>query len=339
VGSASRPNGLSSPVPADVDGDRIVDFIYAGDLHGNLWKFDVTSSNPAQWDFGFRQSGVPQPLFTACTDASSSSRCYDTRQPITARPEVGSNPTGGQMVYFGTGKYFEDCDSRTTTNGTSANCSTTGTATQVVQSFYGIRDLLAKGSTGAVAPVGAGRSSLLQQSVISTQALNFTNPDGSSGTENIRVTSNNTINDSHGGWYIDLPDHGERQVSTPILRGGRVVFTTLIPSADPCGFGGDSWLMEIDALQGSRLDASPFDLDNDGMFTTGDFVPVTLADGSRVLVPVGGRKSREGIIKTPGVITAGEREYKFASGSTGGIDRTVENAGDAGGRQSWRQLR
>jgi type IV pilus assembly protein PilY1 len=341
VGSATRPNGLSSPIPVDVDGDRIVDFIYAGDLHGNLWKFDVSSANPAQWNFGFHQGGAPQPLFTACIDAGSSASCYDTRQPITARPEAGSNPTGGQMVYFGTGKYFEDCDNRSISNSATVNCTPSGAATQVVQSFYGIRDLFTKGSTGAATPVGAGRASanLLQQSVIATQTFNFRDADGSSSMESVRVTSNNAINDSHKGWYIDLPVNGERQVSTPILRGGRIVFTTLIPNADPCGFGGDSWLMELDALQGSRLGASPFDLDNDGRFTNADFVPVTLADGTRVMVPVSGRKSREGIIKTPGVITAGEKEYKFASGTTGGIDRTVENAGNAGGRQSWRQIR
>jgi type IV pilus assembly protein PilY1 len=189
--------------------------------------------------------------------------------------------------------------------------------------------------------VGSGRSNtrLLQQSVIATQGVAFTNPDGSPGSEQVRVTSSNTINDTHNGWYIDLPLDGERQVSTPILRGGRVIFTTLIPSSDPCGFGGDSWLMELDAQQGSRMSASPFDINNDGLFTIDDFIPITLADGTRVEVPVSGRQSREGIIKTPSVITAGEREYKFASGTSGNIDRIVENAGDAGGRQSWRQIR
>ena len=34
-------NGLSSPTPVDVDGDRITDYIYAGDLQGNMWKILV----------------------------------------------------------------------------------------------------------------------------------------------------------------------------------------------------------------------------------------------------------------------------------------------------------
>ena len=40
---------------------------------------------------------------------------------------------------------------------------------------------------------------------------------------------------------------GERVIANPLLRNGRVIFTTLIPDQDPCGFGGDSWLMELDA--------------------------------------------------------------------------------------------
>ncbi|MGH8453123.1 MAG: pilus assembly protein, partial [Nevskiales bacterium] len=337
VGSASQPNGLSSPIPVDVDRDRKVDFIYAGDLHGNLWKFDVTSNNANQWDFGFKQGSTPKPLFSACTNTSSASDCYSTRQPITARPEVGSNPTGGQMVYFGTGKYFEDCDNRATTNGGSVNCTTTAGATQVVQTFYGIRDLFTKGSTGTATPIGSGRTTstnLLQQSVLGSQTVT-----GTGYSEEVRITTNNTISNSHNGWYIDLPTNGERQVSMPLLRGGRIIFTTLIPSGDPCGFGGNSWLMELDALSGSRLAASPFDINNDRAFTVDDFVVFAQADGTQIRVPVSGRQSREGIIKTPGVITAGEIEYKFASGATGGIDRTVENAGNAGGRQSWRQIR
>ncbi|MBK8132103.1 MAG: hypothetical protein IPK48_04910 [Gammaproteobacteria bacterium] len=52
VGSASLPNGLSTPIPVDVDGDRITDAIYAGDMQGNLWKFDVSSGNAGSWGGG-----------------------------------------------------------------------------------------------------------------------------------------------------------------------------------------------------------------------------------------------------------------------------------------------
>ena len=49
VGSLSTPNGLAPPFAADADGDGLVDFVYAGDLFGNFWKFDVSSPTAANW--------------------------------------------------------------------------------------------------------------------------------------------------------------------------------------------------------------------------------------------------------------------------------------------------
>src|SRR5262249_51910838 len=69
--SAGTPKGLAEPLAADVTGDGIPDFVYAGDLGGNLWKFDVRSSTAATWAASTSQVV----LFTA-QDASSN------RQPI-----------------------------------------------------------------------------------------------------------------------------------------------------------------------------------------------------------------------------------------------------------------
>jgi type IV pilus assembly protein PilY1 len=306
-------NGLSSPLPADVDGDRITDYIYAGDLKGNLWKFDVTAANPSLWDAAFGIPGSPQPLFTACTQ----SPCTDAnRQPITARPEVGLNPGGGVIVYFGTGRYFALGD-----NSTGGPLS----------SFYAIIDANDKGAPDPQPPTG-GRDALLAQEVISEQTLTL-----GGVAQPVRITTNHAIGGGHEGWYLDLPASGERQVSTPILRGGRIIFTTLIPDTDPCSAGGTSWLMEMDALTGSRLAYSPFDLNGDREFDSGDFAVVTV-DGQVIAVPVTGRMSLEGIIKTPGIVSGDRIEFKYASGTSGGIDRTVENSGSLRGRQSWRDV-
>ena len=48
-GTVATPNALAPPAPVDFNGDNIIDIIYAGDLYGNLWKFDVTDSSPASW--------------------------------------------------------------------------------------------------------------------------------------------------------------------------------------------------------------------------------------------------------------------------------------------------
>jgi type IV pilus assembly protein PilY1 len=304
-------NGLSSATPVDVDGDRITDYIYAGDLRGNMWKFDVTSSSESSWNVAF--GGVP--LYTAC----SADPCTSTnRQPITARPEVGINPSGGFFVYFGTGRYFAVGDSGV---GTGAN------------TVYALRDKNDKGTSSSTLPT-AGRSTLLRQEVLNEQLKDF-----GLYQERVRVTTKNAISDSNDGWYMDLPTSGERMVSDPILRAGRLIFTTVLPSGDVCSAGGTSWLMEIDALSGSRLSASPFDLNRDRSFDVNDFVPLDPNDPDSELVPVSGIKSNQ-IITGPGIVTDSDDriEYKFASGSNGTIDRFIENAGNQRGRQSWREI-
>lgn len=75
--------------------------------------------------------------------------------------------------------------------------------------------------------------------------------------------------------------------------------------------------MEIDALSGARLSESPFDLNRDRAFDQKDFASLDPADPNSALVPVSGRKSTQGIIKTPGIVTDDRIEYKFASGSAG----------------------
>lgn len=210
------------------------------------------------------------------------------------------------MVYFGTGKYFEVNDNQPGGQ---------------VQTFYGIRD------RGAAV---SDRTELQSQRIIY---------EGSLHGYDVRAATANPVANTQHGWYLDLiygeSAQGERVVANPLLRNGRIIFTTMIPSQDACSFGGNSWLMEMDAMTGGRLHESVFDLNGDGEFDDLDFIE--LEDGTRI--PVSGKKSNEGLIKTPGIISDGTKEYKYTSGSSGTIERTVESAGSGFGRQSWRQLR
>jgi type IV pilus assembly protein PilY1 len=137
-------------------------------------------------------------------------------------------------------------------------------------------------------------------------------------------------------------NNGERMVADPVLRDGKIIFVTLIPDPDPCRFGGDSWLMEVDAYSGARLPETPFDLDGDGFFTVGDYV----TDSTGVDVVASGKKSNVGILPAPGILkdttdtgTGSGREFKYFSGSSGDIEQVTESRGVGGiGRQSWRQI-
>ena len=319
----NRPNGLATPSVVDIDGDQIADLIYAGDLFGNMWKIDISDNNTNNWDFDYKQGSKPLPIFTACAGASCNG---GNLQPITTRPIIVNHPTSsGYLVLFGTGKYLEVGD-----NSSSA---------QVTQSFYGIWD------RNANSLAAFDRSDLLQQNILFEQEQN---------NFEYRITTDNKINwNSNSGWYLDLvspvtaTNQGERQISEAIVRNGRVIFTTLLPSDNPCDFGGDSWLMELNLNSGSRLDFTPFDINDDGLFTSADFIDINLGDidgdgnDDFISAPVSGRKSKVGISSTPAIMDdgSGQAEFKYLSGSDGNIEMVEENPGPGfEGRQSWRQL-
>ncbi len=325
AGGATSPNGLSTPIAIDMDNDRLVDVIYAGDLLGNMWKFDVKSGTPSQWKVAYGSATVPAPLFVACSNASA---CNTTRQPITGKPQVGgvgaaqsAASAGSVMVYFGTGKYFETIDNNV------ANAQT--------QTFYGIWD---KNTTVA-------RSDLQVQSITNEVTV---------GAFNLRATTNTAVNYlTKKGWYMDLlkpsatTSDGERVISFPLLRSGRIIFTTLIPIPPAgtaiCGDAseGTSWLMELDATTGSRLPdtaaGAPWDITGDGRIDANDLILIDSLD----LSP-SGMQTDVGAAGTPGVVTDGEREFKYLSGSKdaqiGKITEKRRRSASTGSRQSWRQL-
>lgn len=92
VGSTNSPNGLSTPTVLDIDFDGKADVAYAGDIQGNLWKFDLSSSGSVS-SFSASRLFVTSPV-----------------RPITMAPAIKSHPQGGRMVLFATGKQFEFSD-------------------------------------------------------------------------------------------------------------------------------------------------------------------------------------------------------------------------------------
>ncbi len=89
------------------------------------------------------------------------------------------------------------------------------------------------------------------------------------------------------GWYLDLTDTGEKMVATPILRGGRLIFVTTIPSLVACAAGGSGWLMEIDPNTGGRIDVPLFDLNGDGVFDYQDNLATTVRWQHRLYAGLG----------------------------------------------------
>lgn len=307
------PNGLNTPAAVFADSNFTADYVYAGDLRGNLWKFDLSASNPADWKVAYgtalnnpdSSSYDPEPLFVA-TDADGNT------QPITAAPIVGGHPQGrdGLMVYVGTGKFLERSDSLSTDP----------------QSFYAIwdRDLCNGGASCISVAGGAGKShervrfdrdDLLRQRVESESA-------------EARFVSDENIDwQTHSGWYLDFPARGElaaeRVIAQASLRSGIVVFPTFIPGADACEGLGSGWLMALSRINGGALDHEPF-TSNRGDIEDNDYSEV----------PSAGRSVDTQLLETT-VLGCGDKSC-IVSDETGAME--VLDEGMQWGRWRWKVL-
>jgi len=306
-------NGLSEPAVIDVNGDFKADYAYAGDLKGNLWKFDLTAADIANWDVAYKDSSDdPAPLFTA------------TGQPITLRPDVMYHCyRHGYMVVFGTGKFMGESDRMDTS----------------VQSLYGIWDYgddtddseyighITDRSTGDLSRNGL---KLLKQTVVDARTI-----DG----HVFRTFSNNLPVDTetppvawpiiadtdsgeksnpelYAGWFIDFDDStdvGERFIKDIIINNGRAFVVSFMPNSSPCSGGGDSFLYIMNACTGGRLNTPQFTLTS----ISGDMIDL-FDNGSVFAAPTG--KKFSGMLHVPTFVTKpGPKDRVYISSSTGTI--------------------
>ena len=294
LGSTTDRNGLSSPAVVDTDGDGIADRVYAGDLKGNLWVFDLSGSNTGQWAVAYTQGNSVKPLFTA-----------PANQQITSTPVIVRNnsmPTSNSnnpnlLVMFGTGQYLTSGDTSTTS----------------MQSMYGVWD--------------SGQHSVLQGDLIEQVIGYGTSVDGVFGRTLTDYFVDYSLAD---GWYIDLPDSGERLITDPVIRGDLVFFNTMIPNTNPCSFGGTGWLMVAEWSSGGLPDEISFDLNNDQLLDDRDQIGGGPAVGVEVV----------GIPTSP--VNLGRKRYTSTTETTGGSSIDVTDILDPGGsntgRLSWEEI-
>jgi type IV pilus assembly protein PilY1 len=111
--ACSVPNGLGPPTPLDIDGNGTTDYIYAGDVQGNLWKFDVHATSNSSWGMAALTGQLsPGLLFTATNGAAT-----PVAQAIVGAPNLGLGPNG-VLLYFSTGHFFATGDPTDTSTQT-----------------------------------------------------------------------------------------------------------------------------------------------------------------------------------------------------------------------------
>ena len=263
AGSSTAPDGIAYVTPADLDGDHITDYVYGGDVDGNLWRFDLTSSDPSKWHVSTFGGTTPNPLFST-----------PNNQPITTKVMVLSTASakgrGQLMVDFGTGQSISQ------TADTSAQYATGQ------QSLYGILDwdmggwnsLGSKqyaswtGLSSAPSPTNPITTKELQAQTI-TGAYNTS----AGAVTGYRTVSNNSLSSGQFGWYLDLPGYlgvtgigssnqTEQVVFNPIESFGAFVVNTVIPpnnSPFTCSVkSAEGWTMALNPATGAALPVSYF---------------------------------------------------------------------------------
>lgn len=246
-------NGLSTPKLGDFNADGVADYAYAGDLQGNVWRFDLLRNgrdedNPfittddgetAIGDFEVSYGG--NPLFRAVADNGTS------RQTITSAPSLVRHPTGtGYLVIFGTGRFYETGDK----DGDKS----------IAQTVYGVWDKETLGQNSGNPNIN--RSSLQQQTFVTqTSVTNGTD------TRQGRVISDNAVRwqaaggqPAQNGWYLNLKQSdGEMVVENMSQLGRTIFFQSLVPNDDPCGDGASNWTYAINPFTGGKTPQNAFD--------------------------------------------------------------------------------
>ena len=299
------PNGLGTPRGIDVDSNGTIDYAYAGDTFGNLFRFDLSDSDWSNWSF--------TKIFEAAYDDGLGNV---TPQPITTQPIVTQHPTevDGFIVIFATGSYITVPD---------------GTADDI-QSLYGIWDRLS--------PELIDVDDLVQQRYTNEYNATFGNVRSLSNEEVEYSTSG-----GKKGWYnhLDVPGvglpltapaefPGERAVRNIQLRGGLAFVNSIIPrSPDGCVDVAGGFALSFCPGTGGAVclgEQGVFDLNNDGAFDDSDKVNDKVVAGTRF----------EDAVPTDSSFIEDKRITHLSNKT---LDATSTNTSRGGntGRLSWKQ--
>ena len=238
--TVGQANGLAAPLVIDLNGDKIPDIAYAGDLKGRIWKFDLTAGNSGAWKVAF--SG--QPLFTATSPGG-------VVQPITTTPTWKAHPAGGIMLAFGTGRNLTVAD-RTDTQ---------------VQSIYSVWDKTPYtiSSVDNSITFGAGSSNLTRANLVQQTITSTVNVSGQTEFK----TSANPVNYSgvggKYGWMLDLPTKMRAITNANDFNGNQFNIRTFEPgiggtsveSCDPVSIGKNFFFI-FDMFLANNTSKSPY---------------------------------------------------------------------------------
>jgi type IV pilus assembly protein PilY1 len=346
---ASLHNGIGYVSTADLDGDHITDYVYAGDLLGNVWRFDLTSKLPANWGVmttgtvaNTPAAGTALPLYAPATAALGT-------QPITSKVAVlsfVSAPNQRIMIEFGTGQQIP--------------LSSTGAASyaNATQALYGIWDWnmtawnTASGIKYAALPFG-GVSAPSRGTAIGQLQAQIMTPSTVAGTDFRSVTATavcwpgltGCTTSNQMGWTLPLvsghanaadvnlptstggtPTVYEQIIFNPVLVGDTFIINTTIPSAASLtncfSANAGGYTMALNPATGGAFTQTVFGPQNVGtnfngvgVSGTGSVFAVTTGNGTTGSTTTGSTGSH-GASGSSGTTTTGTSSSSGGSGSS-----------------------
>ncbi|MES2206187.1 MAG: PilC/PilY family type IV pilus protein [Pseudomonadota bacterium] len=236
---AGETGGLSTPTPIDINNDGLIDYAYAGDLKGNVWRFDLRGDENT-WS-AFK-------LYVPNADWALS--------PITTAPTITyhcSQP--GLMVIVGTGKYLEVGDN---------NAGYTDSHTDYMMGLWD------KFDTTSIT-----HNSLAQQWYYASGDVRNVSSNAPDIAQSLILTSDNPVDwATQRGWFLPLfnnPPRPARVLVPPYVANNIVYFNTTTPDFSVCE-NGKLWAttQALNACTGGRPQLTIFDINFDGKVNDDD---------------------------------------------------------------------
>ena len=316
-------NGLSTPRLVDTDGNGDVDVAYAGDIKGNLWRFDL--SDMAEADK--KDSGRVTRLFQTIGN-----------QPIYTVPVAVRNTMAGAcaadkirkcwQVTFGSGHYFSPIKLDLEKNLPN-------------QYLYGLLD---KGDKSTV-DVGS-----LIENKFETPAMR------PASDIDFRTVSTEKIDYAAGkrGWFMALGASEHLVGATKLQPKGLAMYPVVQPgkkssSSASCA-PAQSWLVELDPITGAPAGYT-FDINGDGridsadVFASGGKIPAAMAISGNQFGPPAilldsstGSNSMSLVLPSVGQDTRAPNSFGSVGPKAGQPDNVKHANPKQLGRMSWREV-
>jgi type IV pilus assembly protein PilY1 len=302
AGGSGAPNGLGTPsFITGADGAALL--AYAGDLLGNVWKFDLEKRTATKLLEATGPDGAPQ--------------------PITAAPRIVFTKDDKVQVIVGTGKFLEQSD----------------VDDVHVQTIYSVRDNC--GITSGCTPPVATRSALTQlpYDPMPMKTDTYTDGNGEVGTlTGWKIGSVKLDYAVTQGFFLDMNAPGMKGLrvidkGTEKLR-NNIQVPFLEPSNDPCASAVEGGYVELDPVGGAPKKSELFKT-----LSGINFYKFPTSNGAGLSTTVSG--GNPGVFGRSDGVIGGLKDNDPASKKCVWIDgRCVSLIGGGKmGRQSWRQLR